>query len=289
MSSIADRYDGFIIDLWGVLHDGQTPYDGALEALRNLKARGRKIALLSNSSEVAAAVAAELRAIGFADSLYDALVTSGGLVGHALRGDASIWLPGRQGKIFLVGAPANIAQFGNPALRRVKTPEQAGLVLNAWYDNEWSGDPLGNCHAWQADMQHWQMLGLPMICINPDREVIHFGRRVLCPGIFADAYEAIGGKVFYYGKPHASAFRAAVQALALPPESNLAMIGDNLLTDIKGGLDFGLDTILITGGVHCAALESAWGTMPAPEKLAALCAAHNLTPAMAMPRLVFEG
>ncbi len=88
LEAVIDHYDGFIIDLWGVLHDGRAPYDGALAALRGLKARGKKIALLSNSSNIVDAVADELLNLGFDESLYDALLTSGELVGQALRADA---------------------------------------------------------------------------------------------------------------------------------------------------------------------------------------------------------
>ena len=49
VASLADRYDGFILDIWGVIHDGKKPYAGVAEALGTLKARGKRIALLSNA------------------------------------------------------------------------------------------------------------------------------------------------------------------------------------------------------------------------------------------------
>ncbi len=281
LSAVTDRYDGLIVDLWGVLHDGRTPYAGAVEALRALRARGKKIALLSNSSVVVPDAQAHLRQIGFAPELYDHLLTSGSLVDQALRDDPALWLPGKAGRIYMVGVPNLFTQFRNPNLALVDRPEQAGLVLNGWYSDEQAA-----VAAWQDAMRHWIALGLPMVCINPDREVIHHGMLELCPGVFAAAYEELGGKVHSYGKPHAPAFRAALAALALPKEK-VAMIGDNLLTDIKGGADFGLDTILITGGVHCAALGTAWGEMPASQALAALYAAQGLSPTMALSHLVF--
>ena len=33
VGELADAYDGFIVDVWGVLHDGVTPYPGAIDAL----------------------------------------------------------------------------------------------------------------------------------------------------------------------------------------------------------------------------------------------------------------
>ena len=34
LSHVVDRYDGFILDLWGCLHDGVRPYPGVIDALK---------------------------------------------------------------------------------------------------------------------------------------------------------------------------------------------------------------------------------------------------------------
>ena len=279
----AARYDGFLIDLWGVLHDGATPYDGAAEALRQLRVAGKKIALVSNSSDDTEVAAARLlRETGYGAELYDVLITSGALVGAALRDDPTLWLPRKRGRMFMIGAHELAMQYDNPELDLVTEPEQAGLILNGWY-----GDTAAECVEWRDDMRHWIGLGLPMVCMNPDLDVIHQGGRNACPGAFAAEYEKLGGKVHYYGKPHAPVYCAAAAALRLPPTARLAMIGDNMLTDIKGGVEFEIDTILIAGGVHREFLGQDWGALPPPERLAELCTAHGLSPTAVLGRLVF--
>ena len=49
LREIADRYDGFIVDLWGVMHDGVQAFPAAVDCLRKLKARGSRIAILSSA------------------------------------------------------------------------------------------------------------------------------------------------------------------------------------------------------------------------------------------------
>ena len=49
IAPIADRYDGYVLDLWGVVHDGKRPYSGVPEALGALKARGKRIVFLTNA------------------------------------------------------------------------------------------------------------------------------------------------------------------------------------------------------------------------------------------------
>ena len=51
LAAVADRYALFLIDQWGVMHDGHTPYPGAVECMANLQQMGKKIILLSNSSK----------------------------------------------------------------------------------------------------------------------------------------------------------------------------------------------------------------------------------------------
>src|SRR6185503_15783687 len=49
LARLAERYDGFILDLWGTIHDGLRPWAGAVECLAELKRRGKRVLLLSNA------------------------------------------------------------------------------------------------------------------------------------------------------------------------------------------------------------------------------------------------
>lgn len=62
--ALAERYHAFILDLWGVIHDGQTPYPGAAETLKALRDAGRKTILLSNAPRRSHAVAAAMERMG---------------------------------------------------------------------------------------------------------------------------------------------------------------------------------------------------------------------------------
>ena len=64
LSAVADRYDAFIIDLWGVMHDGLRAYPAAVKALRRLRAAGKKSVILSNAPRRAQVIAARNAEIG---------------------------------------------------------------------------------------------------------------------------------------------------------------------------------------------------------------------------------
>ncbi len=82
---IAARFGFVFIDQYSVLHDGQRPYPGAIEALATLKAREARVVILSNSGRSAAYNARRLADLGIAEDLYDHFVTSGDVAKRALQ------------------------------------------------------------------------------------------------------------------------------------------------------------------------------------------------------------
>jgi len=74
---LAERYDGFVLDLWGVIHDGVTAFPHAVECLKQLHLAGKRTLLLSNVPRPNAAAQAMLRRMGIEDSLYTDILTSG--------------------------------------------------------------------------------------------------------------------------------------------------------------------------------------------------------------------
>jgi len=109
-----------------------------------------------------------------------------------------------------------------------------------------------------GELQALAERGLTMLCANPDLLVHRGDRLVYCAGSLAQAYEALGGKVIYYGKPHLPVYESALAAsraiLGRQPRRPLA-VGDGLLTDIKGANAAGLEALFIADGVHGEEVE----------------------------------
>lgn len=279
LHEIADNYDAFLVDLWGVTHDGSTPYPDALAALQALRSKGKLVAFVSNSSSVTEKVAAHLCAMGIVSGThYDALVTSGSLVAQALQRPEEYCLKGKAAAL-LVGDRSIARQYQAP-LAWTDDITAAGVVINVWY-----GDNESHIAALVPQLKQWRALGLPMLCCNPDYDVLLAGGRLLCPGALAAAYLALGGAVHGFGKPYAPAFQAGMAALQLTPDTRVAMVGDNMLTDIIGGLNAGLDAVLIQGGVHREALSIVWGEDAKPAAFLALAKDYGYAPHYALSHL----
>jgi molybdopterin-biosynthesis enzyme MoeA-like protein len=68
--------------------------------------------------------------------------------------------------------------------------------------------------------------------------------------VLADLYEAMGGKVVWYGKPHETIYSHALHLAGNPEKASVLAIGDGLQTDMLGAATRGFDTIFISGGIH---------------------------------------
>ena len=74
---LISRYDAFILDQFGVLHNGAEPLEGALECVSELKKAGKKLIILSNTSSPSEAALKKLVRLGFGSSNFIGAVTSG--------------------------------------------------------------------------------------------------------------------------------------------------------------------------------------------------------------------
>ena len=81
---LADRFDGFILDLWGVIHDGVNAFPHAVDCLARLREAGKRTLLLSNVPRPNDAAQALMRGMGIPDDLYTDILTSGEAVRRAL-------------------------------------------------------------------------------------------------------------------------------------------------------------------------------------------------------------
>jgi HAD superfamily hydrolase (TIGR01459 family) len=247
---LASRYDGFIVDLWGVIHDGVTPLPGAVHTLERLREHNKRVVLLSNAPRRAAAAQSAMRAMGIPDALYDALLTSGEATHLALRDRSDPWYAALGRRVYHLGPERDRNVMEGLDLVRVDTPAEAEFVLNTGPDDHRANDTVAD---FESILQDCLAHGLRMICANPDLEVIRGGVRVICAGALAARYEALGGDVRSLGKPDPAIYGPVLAMLGTEKAQTLA-VGDALRTDIAGAQAAGVDSCWVLGGIHGEAL-----------------------------------
>ncbi len=279
-AEVAAQYDGFILDLWGVIHDGVTPYQGAVECLRQLRGRGKRCVLLSNAPRRAAAAQEMLRDMGIEDALYHGILTSGEASHRMLRlrraAGADPWFAALGARVFHLGPERdrNVLEGLDLVLTEV---EDADFMLNTGPDDHRAPTDVA---AFEDVLAACARRGLPMLCANPDLEVIRGGVRVICAGALAARYQQMGGDVRSLGKPDPAIYGPVLEMLGTPRARTLA-VGDSLRTDIAGAAAAGLASCWILGGIHDEALGRD------RVRVAAEAAAAGLSPIACLPAFVW--
>ena len=265
----ADATTAWLVDIWGVMHNGERPFDASCDACERFREKGGVVLLLSNSPRPRDSVAEQLAGIGVPLSSFDAIVTSGD-VSRALIA-THIGRP-----IVHIGPERDLPIFAGIDVERVGPDRGEAIVCTGLFDDERETpddykELLGACLE----------RGLPMICANPDVAVERGGRIIYCAGAVANAYADLGGAVAYAGKPFAPIYDLALATLeTLKPGSSrierLLAIGDGVNTDIAGAAAAGIRSIFVASGVHvtgggldAAALEALF-PQGAPRPVAAM-------------------
>ncbi|HVY16156.1 MAG TPA: TIGR01459 family HAD-type hydrolase [Rhodopila sp.] len=279
---LADRYDGFILDLWGVIHDGVNAFPHAIDTLSRLKAAGKRTLLLSNAPRTNDAVQAMMRRMGIADSLYTGILTSGEAVRRALLAPPDIWWTELGTRVFHLGPMRDRPVIDGLPLTLAETPAGADFVLNTGPDDHRNPSDMAE---FEDLLQACARVRLKMICANPDLEVIRGGVRVLCAGSLAARYQELGGDVRSLGKPDPAIYQPVLQDLGVPPAKVLA-VGDSLRTDIAGATGVDLAACWVLDGIHGDALSDGEGDFDG-RKAEAMAAQANLRPLATLPRFVW--
>jgi HAD superfamily hydrolase (TIGR01459 family) len=280
--SFADRYEGFILDQWGVIHDGKQPLPAAVAAIAELKRRNKRLVLLSNSGRRAELNRQRLVHMGFNTGMFDAVVTSGEtawtLLKHRARQPFADF--GRRCLLFTIGRDLGVVE--DLGLELAEAPEEADFLFVTGLEI-----PPMTLEGYRPVLERAAARALPMLCSNPDRVAPVAGDLAVAPGSLAAIYEELGGTVHYVGKPYAPIYGACLDALdgLLPQE--IVAIGDSLEHDIKGAENMGLASCFLMGGIHAAGFPPNASRAAQVHHLDELCARYDARPDWVAQRLAW--
>lgn len=238
---IIPKYEAFLIDIWGVVHDGIIPYPGVADTLNHLIS-SKKVIFLSNAPRPAEIIAGALQKHGINVSV-DGILTSGDVVRSQLQEE-------KGKKIYHIGADKNQDILKDLPIDIVTHVKDADfIVLSAFVDDPEKDDKFDDI------LQEAQKLNIPLICANPDTYVPNGATIRRCSGVFAERYEQMGGIVHYYGKPYHRIFETA-WIMSKLSKDKILMIGDTFDTDILGARNFGIDVAMTLTGNGTKSLQN---------------------------------
>ena len=232
LAEIYNSYDTFIIDLWGVVHNGIHLNLMAINAIENLIKNNKKVVFLTNAPRPQNIVKKYLINLGMKENLLENIISSGEASMKALERETF-------GKLFFHLGPSKDEEIFIKIKKNKSTIDKCefilctGLIKDKETDLDYHKNFLKN------------FISKKLICTNPDL-IVHKGEAVeYCAGTIAKLFDSIGGESVYFGKPYKE-----IYAMCFRSNEKTIAIGDNLNTDIRGANNMKIDSIFISNGVH---------------------------------------
>jgi len=232
LSEIFNSYDTYIIDLWGVMHNGLALNSKAIEVVENLSANSKKIVFLSNAPRPSAKVVEFLKRLKMSDKFLSQVITSGEAAMHAINENKF------GNKFYHLGPPRDQSLFEKAIKNKTSLDKCDFIVCTGLFDYQ------------EDDLNYYKELlkdhvAKKLVCTNPDLIVHRGNKEELCAGSIAKTFELLGGEVIYYGKPYKEIYE-----MCFHKGEKVLAIGDNLRTDIKGANNLNIDSLFVYNGVH---------------------------------------
>jgi len=232
LAEIYKNYDTYVIDLWGVIHNGIKLNPKAIEAVKNLIQGKKKVVFLSNAPRPSKEVKRFLKELKMEDQYLKNIMTSGEAAMLALQKES-------YGKFFYHLGP----ERDNSVFFKIKENKTILKKCNFILCTGLFDDHKESLNYYKDLLKGH--ISKKLICTNPDLTVHRGEVEEYCAGSIAKIFETLGGKTVYFGKPYKEIYK-----MCFNKEEKVIAIGDNLRTDIKGANDMKIDSIFISNGVH---------------------------------------
>jgi HAD superfamily hydrolase (TIGR01459 family) len=242
IAALAATSDAWIVDIWGVMHNGARAHPAAGAACREFRARGGTVVLLSNAPRPFANVIPHMTSLGVDPASYDGGITSGDATRDMIAG----W----QGKrLFHIGPDRDKPLFEGYDVELSGADAADVIICSGLWDDS-RETPADYKDLFTGLLGR----GVPMICANPDILVERGHDIIYCAGALAADYEGRGGKVTYAGKPHAPIYERTLREIAklrarAVSKERILCIGDGLETDLLGAHRSGLRSVFIASPI----------------------------------------
>ena len=249
ISTIIDKYEIIILDQWGVMHDGSYGFPDAIDCIKQLINKKKTLIIISNSSRRKLSTLNNLKNLGFNKDHFQEVMTSGEI----------IW------KNLLLKSHKYFKSLGNKCYHLCEDKKEDGLSYTKGLEYEFVNrieeadfilgttvSPNKKTIEYLPILKKGIEKKIPFICANPDFETLEYNTKKLniCMGTVSEFYKDLGGLSYYLGKPHTEIYQTSIKSFKKIKKNNILAIGDSMYHDIKGAINFGIDSLLITSGIH---------------------------------------
>ncbi|MBA4750318.1 MAG: TIGR01459 family HAD-type hydrolase [Alphaproteobacteria bacterium] len=237
-----DPYEIFILDIFGLVHNGLTSFPETKPWLEKLRDQKKRVLFVSNSPLLPESVGKTLSKYGVDRSLYQDLLTAGQEASRHLYEEPDVWHARLGAHCYFIGESKMAEGLLRAPYKKVSSLQNADFILLGAPDQ-----PEDHLDDYRDLFKEAVSLKLPMVCANPDLYVFEGTAQHLRAGSYAHFYEELGGDVRYHGKPYPDIYKFAQKRWPELHTKKVLCVGDALDTDIKGASSMNYDSLLLVG------------------------------------------
>lgn len=239
---VIDNFDVVLIGFNGVISDGAFIRPETVQALFNLRKYGKKLVMVTNSSQRVSDIAAFLNRNGVPPQIFEAIVSAGEILHYFFKNRSGEYA-GLGSAYFQLGDVASSSVFAGLDYHAVSSLNQADFL---YMGNALLGEMIEN---YLPQLEHAASLNIPLVCAGNDTSAFIDGQIAVAPGAVAEQYAVLGGRILTVGKPDVRILNYALDGLNIEKE-RILLIGDSIPADIKGANLLGIPAMLVSKGVH---------------------------------------
>jgi len=248
ISEIINNYDHLILDQWGVMHNGEEGFKTAINCVNKLYDKKINLIIISNSSKRKNLTKKKLANLGFNPNHFSEVMTSGEMIWQSLflkKNDFSKKLKNNCYYINNKSIKKNDFITGLENYNFVKEIDDADFILAC--DLSTNKKTIEYIPLLRKALKK----NLLFVCANPDYESLSKNNKLeICMGTIAELYKSLGGNIVLLGKPKIDIYVESTKNIKKINKKRILAIGDSIHHDIKGANSFGIDSVLITSGIH---------------------------------------
>ena len=249
LEDLADQFDAFFIDQFGVLMDASGPYPFAIDAIKRLSEYNKPIVLLSNSGKRAIENCERLERLGFDLNLFAAVITSGEVAYWTIKNkieDGNFIKP----KIYLISRDSDTSPVNGLSCKIAKNTDEADYLIIAGSESD-----TKSLSYYTSLLEPMANKGVPAFCTNPDLVMLTPNGTSFGAGSIAKEYEEMGGSVTWFGKPHPLIYKFALNKIPNIEPQKVLCIGDSVEHDIMGSFNANCSSALVKTGIAATKKE----------------------------------
>jgi HAD superfamily hydrolase (TIGR01457 family) len=235
VAKVLDQFETLLLDLDGVIYEGNRAIVDAVESISELRAKGIQIGYVTNNaSRTSEAIAEQLRAFGLelkAEDVITSAQAGAGLLKQIVPAGSKVLVVGGE------GLRSNVSLAGFQVVESSK--ELPAAVIQGfdpsvgWKNLAEASYAIQNGAKWVATNQDWTI---------PREEGLAPGNGTLVSAV----HTAVGQLPVVAGKPEKAIFETALSRFG---SSSAVYVGDRLDTDVLGANRAGIGSALVMTGV----------------------------------------